>query len=594
MDTQTTPRGNKPIELFFMSATGFVAGVVVVVLFWTWFFWGILALGLSLCLWAVLAYGEWRSDGSDETNDEAREETADDAVEDELCGFAEFPQLLDELPQGVAMSRLGNGHGYCNRVFTEWLGYTASDLVAMGGILGAVVDKHQAQEMSQTSRQGHMWVGEVEFLKATGEVTSRETRFFELRGEDRQVRAHFVLLCEESEKSTRETQFQRLRDRLRAAEQTETAGVITQGVAHEFNNTLQTICGFTQCVMEKLSEQDRSYQDLQSVCQAVEHATLLTRQLLATSRRSSIRLMDVQMNAMIRDHVKIARPLIGEQIDISLDLADDVGTHQVDPADLEQALLALSLNARDAMPDGGHLKIRSRCVEFDAADLLDVKRAKPGLYTSIVFEDNGGGMDPETLREAYEAFSPSDTEQQQVGLGLAGVRRALSRYGGFMRISSRVGEGTTVELCYPTSLATEKRAPEETPAAHRECILVAEDDGMLLALARRILQEAGYDVIVAHDGEEAVQQFEENKDRISLVLTDVVMPRLTGREVYERVVQLKPECKVIFASGYDPIASHVGFISQRSLPLLTKPFRPQDLLLAIRQVLHGERTWSAV
>jgi len=304
--------------------------------------------------------------------------------------------------------------------------------------------------------------------------------------------------------------------------------------------------------------------------------------------------MEVDVNQLVRDHVKITRPLIGERISVEVDLASDVGLVRLDPADLEQALLALSLNARDAMPEGGALFIQSRQVRLEAEDLRDVKRAKPGVYVAITVRDNGCGMDGETLRQAYGAFYPMNADQQQVGLGIPGVQRALARYGGFMRISSRLGEGTTVQLCYPAARSPDEVLRERAPADRQDCILVAEDDGMLLDLARRILQEAGYDVIVAHDGEEAVRRFEENKDRISLVLTDVVMPKLTGREVYERIIELKPECKVIFASGYDPIASHVGFISQRSLPLLTKPFRPQDLLLAIRQVLHGEPTWSAI
>ena len=594
MGKHKTPLGDNRVGLFFVPATAFVAGVVVVILISTWFFWGVLALGLSLCLWAVLVYSTWRSEDVEQSDAIASRDETNRVLRRELSDLDEYSDLLDEFPQGVALSRLGNGHGYCNRNFTRWLGYTASDLAAMGGILGAVVDKHQAQEMTETSATGRMWVGEVEFLRATGEVAAFETRFFQLHDEDLRPKAHFVLLSSETEGSARETQIRRLRGRLRAAERMETAGVITRGLAHEFNNTLQSICGYTQCVMDSFDEDDRAYKDLQAVCDAVERATLLTRQLLATSKRSSVRLMEVDVNALIRDHIKITRPLVGEQIEVDADLSHDVGTLQADPADLEQALLALSLNARDAMPEGGKLKIQTRLIEFGAGDVSDVKRAKPGLYTSITFRDNGCGMDPEALRLAYDTFHPQEADQHQVGLGLAGVRHAMARYGGFMRISSRLGVGTTIELCYPAETAPKAPAVEEPRTDRRECILVAEDDGMLLSLARRILQEAGYEVIVAHDGEEAVRQFEENKERISLVLTDVVMPKLTGREVYERVIELNPECRVIFASGYDPIASHVGFISQRSLPLLTKPFRPQDLLLAIRQVLHGEPTWSAI
>ncbi len=492
------------------------------------------------------------------------------------------------------MIRLEDGTGYGNRAFVDWLGYTVEELSTMGGILGAVVDKHQAEEMAAMSRRGGLWVGEVEFHEASGQVRKMQTRFCETTREGSRAKTQFVLLSEESEARALADQIERLRSGLRAAERSETAGVITRGVMHEFNNTLQTICGFTRLAMEGMRKTDRGYQDLRTVCQAVERASLLTRQLQATASRGSVRLMEIDVNELIRDHVKITSPLVGERIEVTLDLSPDVGILRVDPADLEQALLALSLSARDAMPEGGEMIIRSRQVEFESGDLIDVKGAKPGWYTEISVRDDGPGMDAETLAKACRERCPVDPDQPRVGFGLPVVERAIARYGGFMRVSSGPSGDTTVQLWYPAPREADAPLSSDAHVRGDDCILVAEDDGLLLDLARRILREAGYDVIAAHDGEEAIRLFEENKDRISLVISDVVMPKRTGFEVYDRVIELKPECKVVFVSGYDPITSHVGFISQRSLPLLTKPFRPQDLLLAIRQVMHGEPTWSAI
>jgi nitrogen-specific signal transduction histidine kinase/ActR/RegA family two-component response regulator len=378
---------------------------------------------------------------------------------------------------------------------------------------------------------------------------------------------------------------------LRQAQKMEAIGTLAGGVAHEFNNLLQAIQGYTRFVMEGLDPEDERYNDLQQVIDASERATGLTRQLLGFSRREVLQMADVEPNALIRSLVKMLRPLIGEHIKIELTLDENVGTVCADAGHLQQLLMNLCVNARDAMPEGGQLAVKSEDVWL-TEDYCDFHAdMKPGRHWKLTVTDSGCGMSPEVLEHIFEPFFTTKDVGKGTGLGLAMVYGMVQQHQGAIRVYSEPGIGTTFRIYLPTidsvSQATEPASSAQVRGGS-ETILVAEDDSMVRTLAVRMLERAGYHTITAADGKEAVRLFKENIDTIRLALLDVVMPHMGGREAYHAMRAIQPTLRAIFCSGYDPDTAQVGFVVDDKLRLIQKPFDPSLLLATVREVLDAE------
>jgi CheY-like chemotaxis protein/two-component sensor histidine kinase len=368
----------------------------------------------------------------------------------------------------------------------------------------------------------------------------------------------------------------------------EAIGTLAGGVAHEFNNLLQAIQGYTQYAMEGLNPEEERCKDLQQVLEASDRAAALTRQLLGFSRREVLQMTDVEPNGLVQSLTKMIRPLIGEHIKIELLLGENVGMVHADPGHLQQMLMNLCVNARDAMPQGGQLSIRTEDVVMTNSYCDVHQDLQPGRYLMLVVADTGCGIPAEVREHIFEPFFTTKETGKGTGLGLAMVYGLVQQHRGAIRVYSELGIGTTFQIYLPVVDGRSEAylAPiEEQSAGGNETILIAEDDPTVRELTVRMLQRAGYQTLTAADGEEAVRLFEENMDQISLALLDVVMPRLGGREVFQKMKAIKPTLGAVFCSGYDPQMGQVGFVMDDEFKLIQKPFNPKLLLAAVREAL---------
>jgi PAS domain S-box-containing protein len=370
------------------------------------------------------------------------------------------------------------------------------------------------------------------------------------------------------------------------AQKLESLGQLAGGVAHEFNNLLQAIQGYTKFAIKGLAEDDQRCEDLHQVLKASERAATLTRQLLGFSRREVVQAANLDPTELVRELLKLLRPLIGEDIELNAKLSHNVGLVYGDPTLLQQMLMNLCVNARDAMPEGGSLVIACEAVTLNEAYADANLAIAPGRYVLFSVSDTGCGMTSHVREQIFEPFFTTKEIGKGTGLGLAMVYGVVRQHQGGIHVYSELGLGTTFKVYLPVSNSSVEamvadRDDDTAPGGH-ETILLAEDEPLVRHVAVRILSEAGYRVLAACDGEEAVRLFSENADDITLAILDVVMPKLNGRMVYQAIKCLKPDVNVIFCSGYDAETNCGDFAANEELQLIRKPFDPSALLRMVR------------
>ena len=377
-------------------------------------------------------------------------------------------------------------------------------------------------------------------------------------------------------------------EQLRQSQKLEAVGALAGGVAHEFNNLLQAIRGYTEFAMNGLVQGDPRYQDLEQVLAASGRATSLTKQLLGFSRRQVIERIPLDPNEVVDGLVKMLRPLIGEQIELSVTLMSDEGRVHADPCLLQQMLLNLCINSRDAMPTGGKLNLRTERFDVTESYCVSHPTMKPGSYVVFCVADTGCGMPAEVRERIFEPFFTTKEVGKGTGLGLAMVYGVVQQHHGLLNVYSEPGIGTTFRIYLPFATSVERNEETSLPeaiAGGSEIILLAEDDAVVRALAERVLRQAGYDLLIASNGAEAIELFEANADCISLALLDAVMPKRTGREVHEHIKHRRPTVPVLFCSGYDPETGQVQHLKDDKVRLIQKPYDPQVLLTTVRELL---------
>jgi CheY-like chemotaxis protein/two-component sensor histidine kinase len=369
----------------------------------------------------------------------------------------------------------------------------------------------------------------------------------------------------------------------------EAVGQLAGGVAHDFNNLLTVIMSYSSMLLADGAPGDSDRGDIQAISDAAVRAAALTRQLLAFSRKQVLQLQPVNVNAVVTDVEKMLRRLIGEDISLSTHLDPHLALINADPGQLEQVLLNLAVNARDAMPDGGSLTLTT-----DNADLSEEHGdrhlgAAPGKYIMLAVTDTGTGMTKEVQQRLFEPFYTTKGAGKGTGLGLATVHGIVKQLGGDVYVYSEVGQGTTFKVYFPHLETTPDIviAPVEHREAPRgsETILLAEDDDALRSLGARVLGAFGYNVLVARTGADALRIVTEHLGPIDLVATDVVMPEMSGGQLVERVLKARPGIRVLFMSGYtDDEVMRRGVIDGQTA-FLQKPFTPDMLAHKVRAVL---------
>ncbi|HKA02275.1 MAG TPA: ATP-binding protein [Candidatus Solibacter sp.] len=385
------------------------------------------------------------------------------------------------------------------------------------------------------------------------------------------------------------TQRRLLEDQLRQAQKMEAVGMLAGGVAHDFNNLLTIITGYSQLILNNLSPEDPNRQSAEQIMKAGERAATLTRQLLAFSRRQVLQPKVLDVNRLIGTLTTMLRRLIGEDIDLQLALADGLGQVNADPGQIEQVLMNLVVNARDAMPRGGTLTIETGNVNLDENYTRSQVALKPGPYVLIAVSDTGTGMDDNTKAHAFEPFFTTKAPGRGTGLGLSTVFGIVRQSGGAVDIYSAPGKGTSAKVYLPRIDQPEiVESPQRDKESRKgtETILVAEDDDMVRSLVKETLSRNGYEVLDAAGPLEAQKLAESHRGQIHLLITDVVMPKINGRDLAARVSRKRPNLKVLYMSGYTDGAVVNNGILRKEVAFLQKPFTPAALAEKVREVLE--------
>ncbi len=389
------------------------------------------------------------------------------------------------------------------------------------------------------------------------------------------------------------TQRKQLEDELRQAQKMEAVGRLAGGVAHDFNNLLTIITGRSAMLMSRLQADDPARRSVEQIRKTADRAAGLTRQLLAFSRKQVLQRKVLDLNVMVEEVSAMLRRLIGEDVELVLDLGAAAGHVNADPGQLEQALMNLAVNARDAMPRGGTLGLATDRVQIAAAPPDRPDALPPGPYAVLRVTDTGVGMDAATQARIFEPFFTTKEPGKGTGLGLSMVHGVVRQHGGAIRVTSAVGSGTTFEILLPQVEADPEPVRVEETAAREarglETILLVEDEDDVRALAREVLERQGYTVLEASDGLQALGRCEAGAAGVDMILTDVVMPRMSGRELVDRVRAIRPEMRVLYMSGYTEDAILRHGVLDASTVLLGKPFTPAALLSKVREVLDRGR-----
>jgi hypothetical protein len=416
-----------------------------------------------------------------------------------------------------------------------------------------------------------------------GSVIDMELVSHELELDGR--RARLVLATDISERTRTRAALHHSQEQLRQAQRLDAVGRLAAGIAHDFNNILTTIRGFGDILYRELGEDDPRRADAEQVRKAADRGVLLTGQLLAFGQRQLPRAQVLDLNAAIHSMEPLIRRLLGEDIRVDLRLLNGPALLRIDPGHLDQVLVNIILNARDAMPKGGTLTIETS--ERQLAESARNRRIRPGTYVTLAIHDTGDDLEADTAEHVFEPFHTHDPREQRAGLGLSMVYGIVRQNGGVMKVSSEPGQGSTVKVYLP--LVEDDRLEIERPVSLRgeETVLVVEDEDSVRDLVRQILEDHGHAVLTARHGRDAMLIAERYERPIDLLVTDVVMPEMGGGELVHRLIARRPNIKVLYISGYTNDEVVRRGVQGAPASFLHKPFTSDDFMLRVREVLEG-------
>ncbi len=385
------------------------------------------------------------------------------------------------------------------------------------------------------------------------------------------------------------TERKSLENQLRQAQRMETIGRLAGGVAHDFNNLLTVIKGYCDLLLERKSAAGASLPQLEHIAKAAEQAASLTRQLLAFSRQQVLQPKVFSLNTLVSNTDSMLRRLISEDVEMVTITSKNIGAIKADPSQMEQVILNLVINARDAMPNGGKLTLETANVELDESYAQAHLATLPGSYVMLAVSDTGMGMDEETQAHIFEPFFTTKELGKGTGLGLSMVYGIVKQSGGYIWVHSEIGKGSAFKVYLPRVFEHEQEIaspfPASTPLQGKETILLVEDDPLVRELAFEILQSRGYNVLVAEHPETAIRLCQQHAGKIHLVLTDVVMPGMNGSQMVDEIAAMRPGISVLFMSGYTDTAIIRDGNFDEATAFLQKPFSPTVLGRKVREML---------
>ncbi|MCI0722906.1 MAG: ATP-binding protein [Acidobacteria bacterium] len=376
----------------------------------------------------------------------------------------------------------------------------------------------------------------------------------------------------------------------------EAIGQLAGGIAHDFNNVLGAVIGYAELALERSPQDPQLRKYLQIIGEQGNKGAGLTRQLLAFARRQILEPRNIDVNEVVSETLGLLRTAIGAHIGVRTVLAPDLAAARVDPTQLEQTLMNLCVNARDAMPQGGQLLVETRDIEIDEEYCRRYPYAHPGRYVLLTISDTGMGMAKATMDHIFEPFFTTKEPGKGTGLGLATVYGIVKQHGGLIHVYSEPRLGSVFRVYLPVGSGkaeAPKRASEEEVRGGTETVLVAEDHDAGREMAQQALEKFGYTVVVAADGEEAVKEFVARCDQIALVLLDVVMPKLTGPEAYRRICSVRPGVPVLFATGYSTESDLLRGVADRDYPIIQKPYTIDALARRVREFIDARNVGTA-
>jgi two-component system, cell cycle sensor histidine kinase and response regulator CckA len=474
-----------------------------------------------------------------------------------------------------------------NEAATRHYGYSRDEFLTMT-IMDILPDEdapglHHNLERTGTTRGD---VALIQHQRKDGTVIDMELVSHEMELDGR--RARLVLATDISERTRTRAALHQSEEQLRQAQRMDAAGRLAGGVAHDFNNLLTTIRGFSDLLLRDIPADDRRRKDVEQIRKAADRGTVLTRQLLSFGRQQTLEPRPIELNSVVSSMEGLIQRLIGANINLVTELRPGLGQVNMDPAQLEQILVNLVLNARDAMLSGGTLTIETG--ERQISGTTRGRSVKPGRYIVLAVSDTGNGMDSDTLSHVFEPFYTSHAPGGRAGLGLSIVYSIVKQHGGVVRVSSEPGLGTTVKIFFP-QLEGDNQSLLETPASLRgdETVLLVEDEDGVRELIWKILTDHGHTVLEARHGRDGLTVAEGYEHPIQLLLSDVVMPEMGAGELADQLLAQRPELKVLFISGYTNDEVVRRGISRKGVAFIQKPFTTEELMRKVRGVLDGEK-----
>ncbi len=500
--------------------------------------------------------------------------------------------IIEKAEQPLAVGYPDGRLGIFNKAFCTLTGYSADELVTIDWINTLTPPAwHQveAEALTELERTGNPVRFEKEYRHKDGFLVPIELLVHAARDEAGQPQYYYAFITDITRRKQMEADQEKLRNQLFQAQKMESVGRLAGGVAHDFNNILSVILGYSEFALANVDRNDPLHDDLQEIFTAAQRSRDITRQLLAFARRETIAPEVLDLNETVENLLKMLRRLIGEDLDLAWKPRTGLAPVFMDPSQIDQILANLCINARDAISNVGTISIETAAVSFDAAYCADHAEFVPGDFIMLSVSDDGYGMDSETLDKIFEPFFTTKATGQGTGLGLATVYGIVRQNNGFINVYSEPGQGTTFRIYLPRhegETAGTLRADSDTvPRGNDETLLVVEDERSILKLAERILSGLNYRVLTAQSPSEALQTAEDHADRIVMLITDVVMPEMNGRELAERLKTLCPNLRCLYMSGYTAnVIAHRGVLD-KDCQFIQKPFSTKDLAIKVRSGL---------
>ena len=517
-------------------------------------------------------------------------------AEDALRSSEErFRHIAENAGEWIWEQDVDGVYTYSSPVVERILGYKPSELVGklhFYDLFAPQVREQIVREAAgRTSRREPFWRLTIPVVHKDGRMVYVETTGVPILGPDGSLRGYRGTDTDVTQLKLAETAHEKLQLQLAQAQKMESVGRLAGGVAHDFNNMLQAILGHVEIALDQVPALSPLHADLLEIQSAAARSADLTRQLLAFARKQTVAPKVLDLNETIESMLKMLRRLIGENIVLVWKPGSNLGHVRMDPSQIDQILANLCVNARDAIGGVGSISIETGSVVFDDSFCADHPGANPGSYARIAVSDTGCGMDKETLSHVFEPFFTTKGVGQGTGLGLATVYGIVKQNNGFVSAYSEVGQGSTFQICLPLHRSEFVPAGASNPPAPEarghETILLVEDEPSILAIARTMLERLGYRVLPAATPGEAIRLAESHPGQIHLLMTDVVMPEMNGRDLAKNILSIHPRLKRLFMSGYtaDVIASHA--IVDEGIHFIQKPFAKNDLSAKVRAALDA-------